>query len=84
MNEPHPPYLSSLSQLIRDSVLSLLADNSSLTILKIMDGKEYRIQRIASSLNLPLSSAYRKVNKLGHLKVTKKVKIVHKNDGTDE
>jgi predicted transcriptional regulator len=84
LNEPHPPYSSSSSQLIRDSILFLLADKSSLTILKALDGKEYSIHQIASSLNLPLSSAYRKVNRLEELKVIKKTKIVRKNDGTDE
>ena len=83
MNEPHPPYSSS-AQLIRDSILSLLTDKSSLTILKVLDGKEYSIQQIAYYLDLPLSSTYRKVNKLEQLKIIKKTKIVRKTDGTDE
>ena len=83
MNEPHPPYSSS-AQLIRDSILSLLTDKSSLTILKVLDGKEYSIQQIAYYLDLPLSSTYRKVNKLEQLRVIKKIKIVRKTDGTDE
>ena len=83
MNEPHPPYSSS-AQLIRDSILSLLTDKSSLTILKVLDGKEYSIQQIAYYLDLPLSSTYRKVNKLEQLRVIKKTKIVRKTDGTDE
>jgi len=83
LNEPHPPYSSS-AQLIRDSILSLLTDKSSLTILKVLDGKEYSIQQIAYYLDLPLSSTYRKVNKLEQLRVIKKIKIVRKTDGTDE
>ena len=83
MNEPHPPYSSS-AQLIRDSILSLLTDKSSLTILKVLDGKEYSIQQIASNLDLPLSSTYRKVNMLEQLEMIKKTKIVRKTDGTDE
>ena len=83
MNEPHPSYSSS-AQVIRDSILSLLTDKSSLTILRLLDGKEYSIQEIAANLDLPLSSTYRKVNKLEQLKIIKKTKIVRKMDGTDE
>ena len=83
MNEPHPPYSSS-AQLIRDSILSLLTDKSSLTILKVLDGKEYSIQQIAYYLDLSLSSTYRKVNMLEQLEMIKKTKIVRKTDGTDE
>jgi predicted transcriptional regulator len=67
-----------------EDILSLLIDKPSLTILKLLDGKEYSIQQIASTLDLPLSSAYRKVNKLEQLKIIKKTKIVRKTDGTDE
>jgi predicted transcriptional regulator len=67
-----------------DHILTLLTDKPSLTILKLLDGKEYSIQQIASDLDLPLSSTYRKVNKLEQLMVIKKTKIVRKNDGTDE
>ena len=67
-----------------DDILAILTDKSSLSILKLLNGKEYRIQQIASDLNLPLSSTYRKVNKLEHLNVVKKTKIIRKNDGTDE
>ena len=83
MNEPHPSYSSS-AQVIRDSILSLLTDKSSLTILRLLDGKEYSIQQIASNLDLPLSSTYRKVNMLEQLEMIKKTKIVRKTDGTDE
>ena len=67
-----------------DDILSLLTDKPSLTILKLLDGKEYSIQEIAANLDLPLSSTYRKVNKLEQLKIIKKTKIVRKMDGTDE
>ena len=67
-----------------EDILSLLIDKPSLTILKLLDGKEYSIQQIASNLDLPLSSTYRKVNKLEQLKIIKKIKIVRKTDGTDE
>ena len=75
---------SSPSSSSPEDILSLLIDKPSLTILKLLDGKEYSIQQIASTLDLPLSSAYRKVNKLEQLKIIKKTKIVRKTDGTDE
>ncbi|HEX5187162.1 MAG TPA: hypothetical protein VFV86_09760, partial [Nitrososphaeraceae archaeon] len=65
-------------------IISFLTDNTSLTILKLLDGKEYSTQQIASNLEIPLSSTYRKVNKLEQLKIIKKTKIIRKMDGTDE
>ncbi|HKO64563.1 MAG TPA: helix-turn-helix domain-containing protein [Candidatus Nitrosocosmicus sp.] len=75
---------SSPSSSSPEDILSLLIDKPSLTILKLLDGKEYSIQQIASTLDLPVSSTYRKVNKLEQLKMIKKTKIVRKTDGTDE
>ena len=72
------------SSLPPEDVLSILTDTASLTILKLLDEKVYSIQQIASNLDLPLSSTYRKVNKLEQLKMIKKTKIVRKTDGTDE
>jgi predicted transcriptional regulator len=67
-----------------DDILSLLTDKPCLTILKLLDRREYSIQEIANYLDIPLSSTYRKVNKLEQLKIIKKTKIVRKMDGTDE
>ena len=67
-----------------EDILSFLTDNTSLTILKLLDTKEYGTQQIASNLEIPLSSTYRKVNKLEQLKIIKKTKIIRKMDGTDE
>ena len=72
------------SSLPPEDVLFILTDTASLTILKLLDEKVYSIQQIASNLDLPLSSIYRKVNKLEQLKMIKKTKIVRKTDGTDE
>ena len=63
---------------------SSLPPEDVLSILKLLDEKEYSIQQIASNLDLPLSSTYRKVNKLEQLKIIKKTKIIRKMDGTDE
>ena len=67
-----------------EDIISFLTDNTSVTILKLLDGKEYSIQQIASNLEIPVSSTYRKVNKLEQLKIIKKTKIIRKMDGTDE
>lgn len=67
-----------------EDILSFLIDETSLTILKLIDGREYSIQQIASNLEIPISSTYRKVNKLEQLKIIKKTKIIRKDDGTDE
>ena len=73
MNNPSPK-----------DILFFLTDDTSLDILKLLDEKEYSIQQIASLLKLPVSSTYRKVNKLEQIKIIKKTKIVRKLDGTDE
>jgi predicted transcriptional regulator len=77
-----PPSSSSSPE--PDDILTLLIDKPSLTILKLLDGKEYTIQQISSTLDIPLSSTYRKVNKLEQLRLIKKTKIIRKTDGTDE
>lgn len=73
MNNPYPK-----------DILFLLTDETSLNILKLLDGNEYSIQQIASLLALPVYSTYRKVNRLEQIKIVKKTKIVRKIDGTDE
>jgi predicted transcriptional regulator len=65
-------------------ILFFLTDDTSIDILKLLDEKEYSIQQIASLLKLPVSSTYRKVNKLEQIKIIKKTKVVRKLDGTDE
>jgi predicted transcriptional regulator len=52
--------------------------------MEILDKKELNIQQISLSLDLPLSSTYRKVSKLEELKIIKKTKVMRKLDGSDE
>ncbi len=66
-----------------EDILSFLTDNTSLTILKFLDGKEYSTQRIASKLGLPLSLTCRKVNKLEQFNIIKNQKKFTKPE-TDE
>ncbi len=52
--------------------------------MEILDKKELNIQHISSSLDLPLSSTYRKVSRLEETKIIKKTKVMRKLDGSDE
>jgi predicted transcriptional regulator len=65
-------------------ILSILLDDTNLKILKLLDGKELNIQQIASLLELPLSSTYRKISKLDRYGIIKKTKVIRKLDGSDE
>ena len=51
--------------------------------MKLLDGKEYSTQRIASKLGLPLSLTCRKVNKLEQFNIIKNQKKFTKPE-TDE
>lgn len=64
--------------------LSILLDEVSLRIMKLLEEKELTIQQVATLLDLPLSSTYRKMNKLEQLDITKKTKIIRRLDGLDE
>jgi DNA-binding transcriptional ArsR family regulator len=66
------------------NLFSILSDESCLKIMEILDKKELNIQQISLSLDLPLSSTYRKVSKLEDLKIIKKTKVMRKLDGSDE
>lgn len=65
-------------------ILSILLDDTNLKILKLLDGKELNIQQIALSLDIPLSSTYRKISKLERHGIIKKTKLIRKLDGSDE
>jgi DNA-binding transcriptional ArsR family regulator len=65
-------------------ILSILSDDTSLKIIEVLDGKELSIQQISSSLDIPLSSTYRKMGKLERLRIVKKAKIIRNMDGMDE
>ncbi len=65
-------------------ILSILLDDTNLKILELLDGKELNIQQIASLLELPLSSTYRKIVKLEIHGIIKKTKVIRKLDGSDE
>ena len=64
-------------------ILSILSDDTSLKVIEALDGKELSIQQISSYLDIPLSSTYRKMGKLEHLRIMKKAKIIRNLDGMD-
>jgi predicted transcriptional regulator len=65
-------------------ILSILLDDTNLKIIELLDGKELNIQQIASSLDIPLSSTYRKIGKLERYGIIKKTKVIRKLDGSEE
>jgi predicted transcriptional regulator len=65
-------------------ILSILTDEPTLKIMKLLDKRELITQNISSTLNIPLSSTYRKVRKLDQLKIIKTTKVVRTLDGLDE
>mgnify|MGYP002069758978 FL=1 len=67
-----------------DEILSVLSDEQSREIIKTLSTAELTIQQISNLLNIPQSTAYRKVKKLDELKIIKKTKIIRTLEGLDE
>ena len=65
-------------------ILHILSDETSLAIMKLLDGKELNMQQISTSLDMPLSSTYRKAARLEQLGIIKKTKVIRKAEGMDE
>ena len=79
-------YRDSTSDHVNDSdeVLSILADKQSIDILELLSNEELTIQQVSKRLNIPQSTAYRKIRKLEKLKIAKKTKVVRTLEGLDE
>jgi DNA-binding transcriptional ArsR family regulator len=67
-----------------NEILSVLSDEQNREIIKLLSKKELTIQQISNLLNIPQSTAYRKVKKLDELKIIKKTKIIRTLEGLDE
>lgn len=65
-------------------IISILSDDQSLDIIKLLSKTELTIQQISNLLNMPQSTAYRKVRRLEDLKIVKKTKVVRTLEGLDE
>ena len=73
-----------MNNLSTRDILSILLDDANVKILELLDGKELNIQQIATLLDIPLSSTYRKIGKLKRYGIIKKTKVIRKLDGSDE
>ena len=67
-----------------EEIISILADEQSREIINVLSKTELTIQQASSILNIPQSTAYRKIRKLEDLKIIKKTKVVRTLEGLDE
>ena len=65
-------------------VLSILTDEPSLDIMKLLDKRELSAQNISSSLNIPISSTYKKIKRLEQFKLIRITKVVRTLEGMNE
>lgn len=65
-------------------ILSVLNDEISRKIIKKITGDELTIGQLSTFLDIPQSTAYRKIRKLEELGLIKKIKVVRNDDGSDE
>ena len=67
-----------------DEILAILSDKQSREIIKVLSKTELTIQQISNLLNIPQSTAYRKIRKMEELNIVKKTKVVRTLEGLDE
>ncbi len=67
-----------------DTTISALADRHNREILGILSQKELSSQEIATKLEIPTSTVYRKIKQLEELQLIKKIKVVRTLDGLDK
>ena len=65
-------------------ILSILTDEPSLQIMKLIDKRELSARNISSTLNIPISSTYKKIKRLEELKLIRVTKVIRTLDGMDE
>lgn len=65
-------------------VLSILTDEPSLDIMKLLDRRELSARNISSTLNIPISSTYKKIKRLEQFKLIRITKVIRTLDGMDE
>jgi len=65
-------------------ILDTISDEQSREIIVLLSKSELNIQQISDTLNIPLSTAYRKVKKLDDLQLIKKTKVVRTLEGLNE
>jgi predicted transcriptional regulator len=67
-----------------DYIVSVLADKYSLQIISILVNNELSAQQIATRLEIPTSTTYRKIKMLEDLQLIKKTKVIRTIEGLDE
>ena len=65
-------------------ILSILTDEPSLQIMNLLYNRELSARVIASTLNIPISSTYKKIKRLEQLKLIRITKVIRTLDGMDE
>ncbi len=67
-----------------DNITSALADKYTRDILTILSKEELSAQQIATKLDIPTSTTYRKIKTLEDLKLIKKTKVIRTLEGLGE
>lgn len=67
-----------------DEIIAILSDEQSREIINLLTKTELTIHQVSNLLNIPQSTAYRKIRKLEELKIIKKTKVVRTLEGQDE
>ncbi|MDH3279270.1 MAG: winged helix-turn-helix domain-containing protein [Nitrosopumilus sp.] len=67
-----------------DEIISILSDEQSREIINLLTKTELTIQQVSNLLNMPQSTAYRKIRKLEELNIIKKTKVVRTLEGLNE
>jgi len=65
-------------------IIAILSDVQSRDIINLLSKTELTIQQVSNLLDIPQSTAYRKIRKLEDLKIIKKTKVVRTLEGQDE
>jgi DNA-binding transcriptional ArsR family regulator len=66
------------------AILSILTDEPSLQIMELLDKKELSVRDISSTLDMPISSTYKKIKRLESLRLIRITKVIRTLDGMDE
>jgi DNA-binding transcriptional ArsR family regulator len=72
------------NELTAKEILSILTDEPLLDIMKLLDKRELSARNISSTLNIPISSTYKKIKRLEQLKLIRITKVIRTLDGMDE
>jgi predicted transcriptional regulator len=67
-----------------EDILAILTDEQSRKIIELLSKTELTIRQLANLLDIPQSTAYRKVRNLEELQIIKKTKVVRTIEGQDE